>query len=474
MDDNKKFYENGDYVGLIEQSDLYIEFRAVGNSFDTQREMVVEFYENSCSGFEVYVSADGTMRPYLTVNVKNGLGKFKLGVESYRIWLQKFNPKTTNQKIKIASISTGGIIYFQKANNISLFEEIKVLSDDLPINSFSANIITGDFSFTKDTAITVSNNARNYGTFYISNHERQDKNVYLVEAENSIKRLEETEYSEWGSSSVDLDSFISQITELSGVNIAGPDDLKEYALFGHIPIKTARYALCAAAFVCGFMVNGSRGSDVMLTTIPSEIKSQINGERIIGKATYKKEKEVTSAKYDYIQRNYSYEEKYLEPQNEAGIRTKLIYEKPSEYFEPLLTDGTEITVHGQSDNYIDFTSPQENIKLPVLELTYPKASVSIVNPLASAAAKTNTKSFDSFGLLGIKNTQTIKKSADILKFIQSQGKVTAKIILENEKVGDLIQIETALDGIKTGIITSMDIHFGYRDVADIEVLEWNL
>ena len=64
------------------------------------------------------------------------------------------------------------------------------------------------------------------------------------------------------------------------------------------------------------------------------------------------------------------------------------------------------------------------------------------------------------------------KANDIKKYMQSGGVIKAKIVLENEKVGDLIQIETAFDGIKTGIITSMAISFGYRDVAEIEVLEW--
>ena len=65
------------------------------------------------------------------------------------------------------------------------------------------------------------------------------------------------------------------------------------------------------------------------------------------------------------------------------------------------------------------------------------------------------------------------KKKHIQKYMQSGGTVTAKIRLRGERVGDLIQIETAYDGIKTGIINCMNIFFGYEDIADIEVLEWN-
>ena len=67
-----------------------------------------------------------------------------------------------------------------------------------------------------------------------------------------------------------------------------------------------------------------------------------------------------------------------------------------------------------------------------------------------------------------------QRNNNIQRYIESNGKVTAKIRLRDEKLGDVVQIETAWDGIITGIITKMNIVFGYEDIAEIEVLEWSL
>ncbi len=472
VDDNKKFYEDGDYIGLIEKDNLFIEMSTWNSPFS--RELVIEFYDNSCKCFDLYISNPLTqMEFYNEIYIKNGIAKIDISDLTYRVWLQHFLPRYPNQKVKIASISIGGITIFQKANNISLLEEINVISDDLPINSFSADIVADEFAFAYNTKLCILNNGKNYGEFYLNDSEKIDNNIFQIIAENSIKKLEETEYADW-SISKDLNNLINDISTSTSTNIIGPDDIDSYGLFGHLPIKSARYALCAGAFVTGLMIDASRSSDILLKPIPTTVSSYIDAKRIIGNATFKREKDITSANYEYVQRSFSYIEKMVEPKNDANVRMKYIYDNPSEYFSLNLEEGMEITVHSESDNYIDFISPQENIKIPVIELTYPKSSITIINPLASSSARPNTKKFDSFGLLGIKNTKIIPKENDILKFIQSEGKIKAKIILKNERVGELVQIETAFDGIKTGIIISMDIHLGYKDVADIEVLEWKI
>ena len=69
--------------------------------------------------------------------------------------------------------------------------------------------------------------------------------------------------------------------------------------------------------------------------------------------------------------------------------------------------------------------------------------------------------------------QTVQANA--LKYLNSRGTVKAKIVMRNnEKVGDATTIQTLYDGEITGIITKMDIYSGYNNIADIEVLEWEI
>lgn len=469
INENKKFYSEGDYIGLFSYNDnVGVEIQTLGQPFPIKREIVVEFYDNSCDSFEVYTRDQNTeLKHYDTVLASNGIAKFKLEIETYLVELRYFTTSAPNYSIKIASISLGGVRYFDKFKNCELLEEINVLSDDLPMNKLNIDVVTDDFSLVEDSAITVFSNNVNYGTFYISDIERVSQNVYSLTCYNSVKQLEDFQYEDW-TMSCDMSPLVSQLSSLTEIKINSDEELDRYGLLGHIPINTARYALCAACFVCGLLVDGSRGAEIKLKKIPNQITSIIENDRIIGDATLTKSKVITAAEYHYVPRGFSYETKQIEIKNEANARIKHLYEKPSEYME---TD-SEITVYSQSDNYIDFVSPQENISLTVFELTYPSAATTIVNLLATEKNKPNVVKFDSFGLLGVYDGRIIEKTGDIAMYIQSRGSVKAKIILNGERVGDLVQITTAWDGVITGIITSMNIFFGFRDIAEIEVLEW--
>lgn len=52
-----------------------------------------------------------------------------------------------------------------------------------------------------------------------------------------------------------------------------------------------------------------------------------------------------------------------------------------------------------------------------------------------------------------------------------RNEITARIIYNDEALGDICRIETPYDGIKTGIITSMSISLGHRTTATIKMIE---
>lgn len=480
---NKKFYESGDYVGYISQTvspettneswGPSIRIYGNGEALPAGKIISIEFYDNCCVGFDLEALANSVWQPYDSIKVNSGVGTIDGGVleDTYQIRFNNFQMSEGSSFLKITSISIGGIRYFNKFKNISLFEEINVLSDDLPMNSFNVDIITDDFSFVEDSALNVISNGRNYGTFYIDEIERIAKNIYSLTCYNSIKKLDNVQH-ENGTSGW-LPVFLSRLSTLAAVDIESSENVKAYGLWGNIPINSARYALSRVAFVCNLMVKSSRMNKIVLKSIPTEISSHIYDDRIIGDAVFTKEKVITAANYK-TPFGYTFDTpKSIELDN-VSSRTKYIYQKPAIF----KTSSPEITIYEQSDNYIDFESPETITTITIQEYIFNTVNVSIPNPLASATAKPNTVDFDYCDIWGVKTvddeTVKIDKTSDIQKYIQSRGKVKAKIILEHEQVGDLIQIHTAYDETITGIITSMDIHFGYRDIAEIEVLEWSL
>lgn len=489
-DQNKCFYSPGDYVGYI-SNDVSSEERnnfcgesiyITGNFSELSKGITIAFYGDCCTEIDVQYIFPDTTSEVETLKVDGSLFHFKPvvppyypGEYQYPSSIKLFFSKTKypNQFIKISHIKFGTVTIFKKLKGIELLEEINVLSDDLPMNSLNMSIASNeDINFKQDDPINVYSNGRYYGTFYLDDSERTSKNIYSIKALNTIKKLNEVQYKEWHTT-LASDRFKKQLEDLTGVKI----NLNEnYGAFGNIPINSCRYALCQYAFACGLMIDGSRGNEVVLKPIPEKITSVIKSsdKRIIGKATFKKSKPITVSKMQYAS-TFQYKTEVLNFKVPANKRILYYFEEPIE----VLDEQPEgVKVFNSSENYVDLIADTEDVALNIIKIGYVYDNIDIVNDFANTTAS-NEKDFSKLNLRGSLfaengvGTSLVKNKAnDIRKYMRSGGTVTAKIILENEKVGDLIQIETAYDGIKTGIITSMSLSFGYRDIAEIEVLEW--
>ena len=462
--------------------------------FDFKKGITISFYNESCAEFKVeykYKNSLGEFSETITYQVTEDNfyfippnfeteinGKLEKGqVSSMEFYFTK--SKIPYQAIKMEYIKFGKIIIFEKLKNISVLEEINVLSDDLPINQLDFSVISKDFSdFKSGDAINVINHGRYYGTFYLEEAERSAAQIYDITAFNSIKVLDKTQYKEWFSG-IEFYQFRDQIAAITGFEIFDFDqDSSVGKAFGHIPIDSCRFALCQHAFANRKMIDGSRSDTVTMLSIPTEISSVIltKDKRIIGEAKFSKTKPITAAKTQYESSfNISSEYESIKLKNNANKRTVHFFEEPMKLADKQPSD---ITIFSHSENYVDFKSTKADASINVFKIEHFYNNVTLQNDSAGDS-NSNEKDFSKLNLrmFGFDEDSneiqlTDLKAADIKKYMKSGGVVKAKIVLQGEKVGDLIQIETAYDGIKTGIITSMNIAFGFKDVAEIEVLEW--
>lgn len=361
---------------------------------------------------------------------------------------------------------------------LGLIEEINVLSDDLPINQLDFTAIydgENTLDVSRKDRITVSNGKKDYGTFFVTDSKRTGRNTYDIVAQNLVGVLENEQYPDWVSNNVTiLQSFAESLN--SNIKI---DATSDYTLFGYLPIVTKRFALCAAGWACGFMIDGSRSDKIYFKKIPTEISSTIltSDRRIIGDAVLEASDPIYSANIVYPSHmDYESDEISLTAPEDT-VNYHLWDDAPIK----INSASGNVVYYGESDNYVEYKAENESIKFYLTKYKYSNSVETVIN---SALTTTDidegkTKEYKDFQMRGgVYNDQDwvddISRSADVRKYIQSLGKVKAKIILHEEKVGDLIQIETAWDGIVTGIITKMQISFGYDDIADIEVLEWTI
>lgn len=525
---SKQFYETGDVVGYISNNvyddiaDVTLELIPDTKGFATNK-MLIEFYDGCCKSFTV--TADGNSTRYDESNgFINDICVFEINSGTSKVTLSDFEMAANASFLKIASISDGGLFIVNEVKSTSVHEEINILSDDLAINTFEASFIAETNNpIRKGYQLSVYNNNQYFGTFTVTSITREDEFVYSIESENAVGTLDSVRCDGMPAlleingepitiKSIDpvqvsLTEILKKATSLTGIYFISdympPAGLWSnwFYIFGHIPVDTWRYAICACGWAINMMIDGSRSNKILFKSIPTEITSEIltSDRRIIGKAILEKSELITKAIYmiDQAQCCAEWDDKFQMAIDKCYEIEDAAKQSQKYYFDdapcvlnniirlPLLSEEeTDVTITGLTTNCVEFKTTNDIIGIYATPIKIESNPVTIFNEKMSENENedVNEKIYDQFKCQGRFFAGTtdeedawapINKYNDIKHLIESKGIVKARIILQNEKVGDLIKIETAWDGIVQGIITKMDISFGINNIADIEVTEWN-
>lgn len=364
--------------------------------------------------------------------------------------------------------------------SFEIYENINILSDDVAVNTCNFSAVTPASSFLQENSeFDVIKGNSFYGRFSVSKCEQTDKKVFEISAEDMKSKAKRFKYDSWTTAT-------SRTPELDIYNSSGLGVVNDFiaSYRGFIENNNCLYALCQIAWALNRMIDSSRASFITLRDIPTEIKSYINNnngkKKIIGNAKFTKSETFTQAKYSFKQYLMKYDaEKIGEFSAVLSEPTKYYFSEPPCQFSHV--EPSSVIVSDTSDNYVELkTSGETESTISIYGYKYEPTTTEIIIKNTKDFAKnaaTNEKIYDRYTLVQFDAYSAqgqIKdvKSPYIKKFIESPGTVSAKIVVENERVGDLVQIETAFSGTFTGIITSMVLHLGYTDVADIEIRVW--
>lgn len=502
LDNSLKFYEQTDYMGYIlpyissgEHNNLYLYpiEQTVPLTFDfyttTVKPQHITIMFKDCVGAYKFTTKWTSSNVTLSttqeiLNHRKNIITLDLPENVVSVELTILSACVPNNFIKVETVFFGTINIFDKFKQHNLIEEICVLSDDLPINQFEASIVNSEpdnITFAKKDPLVIFSNGKYYGHFYITDVQRSAKNIFDIVAQNSIT-LFENDFSTWETNAygeIAVPTVLNNLKTFTGVDIEYDLDADNKLIRGYHKDGTCRAALCEVCFGLGKMVDGSRNDKIVLRPVPTQITSVITNKdrRIIGDALFKRSNIISSAVV-------SYKELYPTDAIESDFSQKTISGKVGDIVTISFDKPTAvITNNGVYFTYSKgFEIIHETLCTCIVRLTATSGNVVYIERPMSDEFQTvienenaqieNVKKYNTF-LTRIYDVYE-QRNANIKKYIQSRGKVSAKIRLRNERIGDLIQLETAWDGIITGIITKMNIKLGYEDIADIEVLEWSL
>lgn len=428
--------------------------------------------------------------------------------------------------IHVTSVIVGGeLVAFDELLSSSLIEEMNILSDDLPINEFDFSVVCTQ-ELKPGNKLSVYSDGEYFGTFWtdsvdkVSQSYSGNENVYAIECINNIGMLDRCTFENCtftflnGPCSGEY-SLMNEIKDKAGisVDIEREDANANYGILGLVPIQTLRFYLCAFAWSICKWVCTARRDDVYLRKISTKATKKISDDYIIGNATFKKNTPISYALWSHPMEDVDFRGTSTASSTtlpaSSTIR-KVYYDNPPSWID---INSPKFSFAEWTGNYFRYKATSQVSNIPIY--TYPNKK-KVEEILGLSSSWSNEIDFNRFNCVGMKNYDVVSasqlnllssesphdfymgllkkgtpiseqkyidsenliishKRADIQKFIKSSGIVTANVILKDSlkdlQVGEMVRISTAFDGEITGIVTKMDISFGYYNTAKVEIRE---
>ncbi len=360
--------------------------------------------------------------------------------------------------VKISGVDIGLVRVFgeDELESVSVYEEVALSSEQLASGRLNVTIRSGTdtpYLFQERQQIAVEKDGESFGTFYLDTGTRLSASRYRIEAVDAVGVLAESDFLGGMYFGVTASELIGEV--LNGVRFTARV-LEDRELSGLISITTRRDALSQIAISSGLCVSCARESFLRFFVPPSELK--VIGENRV----FSSEVESNAPATAVVVTAHTYEA-------QEGAVTA---------FSGVLSGG---------GNVVRFTEPLHSLTVSggVIEdsganfarVTGSGGTVRIVgkvygDSLSQVVARDEvTEALETEKVIRIEGATLISadNAAEVARRVyenyHSRNAVTARILLEGERVGDMVEIATPWHGVIVGRIESLDITLGDRNVA---------
>jgi hypothetical protein len=519
----------GDYWGLLStwrtQGDFRFEAPVAFNILFTQPQninglhFIFNVFDDSyCDDMTIqFVYSDSTTK---TVHLNPDAANYYLSAEENdveEIGMLFNGMNKADRFLWIQRLIFGHSYSFDHTEIVShaILREFKIASDDLAIGTMDSSLILqGDslmIPFNRRGSIQSFFRGDLQGVFFLDDVERTARNRYAMRCTDIIGHLDAAQYDGMMFFSADAAQIVQSIASASGVTITMDGSISK-PVTGYLQKCSCRYALMQVAFALGAVIDINVGGTISIRKIQDHVTSYIGAERIKMGASIRKDKfavsEVRLASWAYALQAIT-----ASPLDSSNNTTNAGWDVVGEL--PKLTAPQIVTVrieHEQGKPYgtLGFGAPYMYSAGAVRQdiftwlnagqpnnmmFNYGTTNTTLFNSLSNEFAngttikrvpymsaeevyvRTNPNVFvdDRTQILEY-NTYTLRSESNAREVldllyglaISKTETVAAQVILENEKVGDLVEIETDF-GPRTGLITMMNTSVHSSRIAKMEV-----
>lgn len=385
-----------------------------------------------------------------------------------------------NQSIKLEYLTFGKLCIWENDDVIhgTVNEEIDITGATLPINTASVSILDKDNDFdvltngawqyiktNQKAEITEKIDGKEIpiGEFFVTTWNTKD-NETTFEMNDAISLLDLTQYYGTYHENIMAYDLFEEVLEDSGVQYQISDVYRTMPLHGVLPTSTRREALQKVAFSVGAIVDTSRGSIIKVFPPDRNVDSYVMiNRKFSGETTAELDEFVSGV--SIVCKQYSKSStlstvKTLDvPKGKNVIKldknyANLRYEK----------DGTTI-YSPYCDCIITEYTADATITIKGYELI--ESEIVVSDDIES----TDMQNVKTFGTISIWDDEIIKQTlSKLIKWFALRQKVSMSYLVDSEKVGEWIGIQSANNTSKYAVTCinaqSIDLTGGFIATAD--------
>lgn len=347
---------------------------------------------------------------------------------------------------------------------ISCLQEINAISENISINTMNFTVRTKSsvpFDLQKKQKLALYFNGGLIGNFYLKNGSKKSKTDYYMDSHDALGILDGNEYPGGIYTGQLVPSVISEIFDGEDFNYLLSDAFDNIPLYGYIPYTSKRNALVQIAFAIGAVVDTSNYDGVVIYPKQENKSGEFTAGEVFGGLTLEHSDVVTGIRLTI----HDYQKSEETADIYKGVLDGTAEAIFNEAYHSLSITGGTITAKG--DNYAFITGTGGEVVLTGKKYNHFTSTVIKENP--NIVFNKNIKEVQNATLVNKLNATSVLDR--VYEYYQHAENVVCDVLLSDKVIGQVVDIDTDYDGVKTGTIESVLYSFAGSVKAEVTIHE---
>ncbi|HBY72952.1 MAG TPA: hypothetical protein DEG06_11990 [Lachnospiraceae bacterium] len=351
-----------------------------------------------------------------------------------------------------------------EVRQLSCLQEINAISENISINTMNFTVRTKSsvpFDLQKKQKLALYFNGGLIGNFYLKNGAKKSKTDYYMDSHDALGILDGNEYHGGIYTGQLVPDVIADIFDDEDFNYMLSDAFDNIPLHGYIPYTTKRNAIVQIAFAIGAVVDTSNYDGVVIYPKQEDKSGEFSNDEVFGGLTLEHSDVVTGVRltvHDYQQSNETAE---IYKGTVDGMAQVIFTEA---YYDLSINGGT---INSSGDNFAFITGSGGEVILTGKKYNHFTSTVIKENP--NIIFNKNIKEVPDATLVHTGNSASVLER--IYEYYQHAENVICDVLLGDRVIGQVVDIDTDYDGMKTGTIESVSYSFAGSIKAEVTIHE---